>query len=99
MIVKRATAPVGLLMTVQTPCHTGLRAPGCTCTGFDSGRNLHAAIALATQRIAARIPGASWLQYVAKDPMTGPSIVPTFVPAESQPRERARSCARTGSAM
>src|SRR6266496_3520390 len=99
MIVRRGTAPVGLRMTVQTPCHTGLRAPGCSCTGFDSGRNLHAAIALATQRIAARIPGASWLQYVAKDPSTGPSIVPTLVPAESHPRERARSSAGTVSAI
>src|SRR6266849_1420199 len=91
MSVKRCTLPVGLRSTIHTPCHTGLRARVCVCGCFDSGSHFHANSAFVKQSDAARMPGHCCPQYVANDPRTGPIIVPTFVPAESQPRERARS--------
>src|SRR5262245_44826607 len=95
MSVNRCTVPVGLRSTDHTPCHTGLRGATCVWGCLDSGSHFHAKIAFVKHRLAARIPGHCWPQYVAKDPMTGPSIVPTFVPAESQPSERARSAGGT----
>src|SRR6266705_3371678 len=90
MSVSRSTGPVGFRNTDHTPCHTGLRAVGRTCACFDSGSHFQANSAFVKQSEAARMPGHCWPQYVANDPMTGPSMVPTFVPAESQPRDRAR---------
>src|SRR5215831_16523256 len=72
--------PVGLRSTDHTPCHTGLRGAAWTCGCLDSGSHFHAKSAFSKHRQAARIPGHCWPQYVANEPITGPSIVPTFVP-------------------
>ena len=88
-------AELELRITDHTPCHTGLRCAICMFGCRDSGSHFHAKIALMKHRQAASIPGHCCPQYVANDPITGPSIVPTFVPAESHPNDRARSAGGT----
>src|SRR5689334_22035428 len=95
----RCTGPFGCRITIQAECQMGLRAILASLNFFDSGSHFQANTTLQTQREAARIPGAVWPQREAKDPITGPNIVPRFVAAEIHPSDRARSPAGTVSAM
>src|SRR5439155_19827332 len=93
------TVPAGFLNTIHPPCQTGLSFDGGPCCCFDAGSHFQAKIAFVRQSDAARTPGTSCPQYVANDPITGPSIVPRFVPAASQPSDRARCSGGTVSPM
>src|SRR5215467_7412435 len=99
MRVMRCTAPLGWRMTIHAECQTGLRRTFAWFHFFDSGSHFQAKNTLQMHRDAASRPGMVCPHLVAKDPMTGPSIVPRFVAAEIQPRDRARSFAGTVSAI
>src|SRR5512134_1632196 len=92
--MNRETGLWGCRTTVQAACQIGLRVWAWAVGLRDSWSQRQANATLMTQSPAAIRPGAAWLQWVAEDPTTGPSMTPSELEAESQPRARARSAGR-----
>ena len=89
--MKRETGRCGCRTTTHAECQIGFLsltgAPGLR----DSTSQRHANAMLTRQSAAAISPGTSCPKWVANDPMTGPSMTPSALAAESQPSALARS--------
>ena len=87
-------------MAIQAGCHRGRDTRvALSIVGLrDSGNHLQAKTTLVRQSAAAINPGSAWPKLAAEEPMSGPTMTPADVAAESHPSARARSAGATVSA-